>query len=309
MTLAEKGDDGFGAYLATVQERDVDLLLMEEFHVSPLFTPWFAEQVGIINARFDGAWHSVTDADGETDLLLRIVANGKRIGILIENKIAAAEQDLQDARYHIRAARAQRAGQFDSFVTCMCAPAGYLASLSDTSLYQGRVSYEEIESWFDRLADSRSVWRRQVMREAISQGRRGYKMVVNKTVSSFHQSFWKYLTTHYPQLIMRRPTPKRSKSSWILFKGRSFPKNVGFHIKMDQQCVELGYRGKSIEEIMAMGHQWPEDILVVQKGKTAALSITTPFLDQTKPLEGQLVAVDETMAAVVRLVPFAHLLG
>ncbi|TVV77462.1 hypothetical protein [Sphingomonas solaris] len=62
---------GFGAYLANVQERDVDLLLMEEFHVDGRFVEWFCDRVGGAGARFDGASHSVTDADGETDLLLQ----------------------------------------------------------------------------------------------------------------------------------------------------------------------------------------------------------------------------------------------
>ena len=30
-----KPNDGFGSYLATVKERDIDSLLMEEFHISP----------------------------------------------------------------------------------------------------------------------------------------------------------------------------------------------------------------------------------------------------------------------------------
>lgn len=61
----------FGSYLVTVAERDIDLLLMEEFHVSVPFVTWFCEQLGILGASFFGAWHSVSDADGETDLLLR----------------------------------------------------------------------------------------------------------------------------------------------------------------------------------------------------------------------------------------------
>lgn len=49
--------DGFGSYLATVQERDIDLLLMEEFHISADFVDWFCQQVGEVGGQFDGAWH------------------------------------------------------------------------------------------------------------------------------------------------------------------------------------------------------------------------------------------------------------
>ncbi len=302
-------ESDFGAYLATVHERDVDLLLMEEFHVSPSFTQWFAGKAGVPDADFDGAWHSVTDADGETDLLLRVLSDRERVGILIENKVAASEQDRQDERYHLRAARAQNAGRFDRFLTCMCAPQSYLDGLSAASLYQVKIAYEEVEAWFARSDDTRSKWRRRIMAEAVQQGRRGYKMIVNVSVSDFHQSFWRYLTANHPKLIMRRPTSKGNKSNWILFKAAGFPPNVAFHIKMDQRCVELGFSGRSVQDILMAQSDWPDDIQPVQKGKTAALAIFVPFLDRTRPLEQQSEALRETMAAVDRLLPYGRLLS
>lgn len=307
MPRQSETDPVFGSYLASVHERDVDLLLMEEFHVSPSFTTWFAGEVGVPEASFDGAWHSVTDADGETDLLLLVTANTKRIAILIENKVGAAEQDRQDERYHLRAARAQNEGKYDAFVTCMCAPETYLDSLSTASLYQAKVSYEAVMGWFDRSDDARSRWRRAVVAEAVAQSRRGYNMIVNESVSAFHTEFWQYLQANHPKLIMRRPTPKGNKSNWILFKGAGFPKDVGFHIKLDQSVVELGFNGRQSDELIAQG-DWPEDINVVQKGRTAALSMAIPKLDRTQPLAGQREALERVMSAVWRLEPYAHVL-
>jgi hypothetical protein len=302
-------ESDFGSYLATVHERDIDLLLMEEFHVSPDFIAWFATRVGVLNAVFEGAWHSVTEADGETDLLLRVASGSSRIGILIENKVTASEQDRQDERYHLRAARAQNAGKFDAFVTCMCAPQGYLDGLPGASLYQARIAYEDIRGWFERSTDTRSRWRCRIMEQAITQGRRGYRMVVNETVSDFHLAFWHYLQRHHPQLTMRRPTAKGNKSNWILFRTATAPQGVGFHIKLDQQCVELGYQGSTVEQVLAAQESWPEDVRLVQKGKTAALSVHTPFLDRMKPLEQQVDPLRTTMEAVTRLLPYVRLLG
>src|ERR1700693_2158188 len=103
-------ESDFGAYLQRVDERDIDLLLMEEFHVSPDFVTWFCERVGLKDIEFGGAWHSLTDEDGETDVLLRVRSGDTRMAVLIENKIAAPEQPEQDARYHLRGARARVAG-------------------------------------------------------------------------------------------------------------------------------------------------------------------------------------------------------
>jgi hypothetical protein len=108
-------EEDFGRYLLTVEERDIDLLLMEEFHVSSAFVSWFAVQVRVGDATFAGAWHSVSDTDGETDLLLRVVSGGTRTAILIQNKVAAPEQSRQDERYHIRGARSRDAGLLDVY--------------------------------------------------------------------------------------------------------------------------------------------------------------------------------------------------
>ena len=294
----------FGSYLATVQERDIDLLLMEEFHVSGPFVDWFCQQLGVLDVSFDGAWHSVTDADGETDLLLRVVVGDQRVGVLIENKIAAPEQTRHDERYHIRAVRAQNAGHFERFVVCMCAPRMYLDGLSEKSSFQALVAYEDISEWFGSFDDARSRWRRAIIDEGIAQSRRGYRMVVNETVSRFHQEFWEYININQPQLEMRRPTPKGNKSNWILFKGTGFPKGVSFHVKIDQRMVELGFAGHSVAEIVAAFPELPEDFRVVQKGGTAALAVSVPALDLTKPLSIQTDELATTMAAVQRLMQF-----
>ena len=295
-----------GAYLANVQERDIDLLLMEEFHVDAAFTEWFCDRVGVPGARFDGAWHSVTDADGETDLLLRVTAGDDLVGVLIENKISAPAQDRQDERYHIRAARAQNAGHFSRFVVCICAPRVYLDALPGGSAYQAEVAYEDVAEWYGRSGDARARWRRAIMDEAITQGRRGYRMVVNETVSRFHLEFWEHLQVRHPELTMRRPTPKGGKSNWLLFKGVGCPKGVGFHVKVDQRVVELGFAGRTVAHLLQAGMQLPEGIRPVQKGGTAALSISTPALDQSRPLAEQHEALEQVMAAVARLLPFMH---
>jgi len=298
-------ENGFGSYLAKVQERDIDLLLMEEFHISPDFVSWFCQHVGENGTQFDGAWHSVTNADGETDLLLRVTNETERLGILIENKISAPEQALQAERYHLRAARSQNDGHFERFVVCMCAPRVYLDALPESTLYEAKVAYEDIAAWFALKDDARSQWRRAIIEEAIVQSRRGYRMVVNETVSAFHQEFWNYIQTQHPNLVMRRPTPKGNKSNWIIFKGSDFPKNVKFHLKMDQQVIELGFAGVLVSDLRSAIPNLPQDIRTVQKGRVAALSISTPFLDQTQSLSVQQEALTTIMAAAARLYPFA----
>ena len=183
--LQAKLSSGFGHYLVSVAERDVDLLLMEEFHASDAFVSWFCAKLDLPDVRGDGAWHSVSDSDGETDLLLRVNADGQRVAVFIENKVAALEQHEQAKRYHIRAAREQQQGKCDSYVTVICAPKRYLSYLSARCGYRYWVSYEDIATWFSEQPDRRSAWRRQVIEHAIEQARRGHHLVLHMAHTAF----------------------------------------------------------------------------------------------------------------------------
>src|SRR6266446_6305035 len=94
-------------FIEAVAERDIDLLLLEEFHVSDEFRSWFVNQVlpdSLTNTSFEGAWHSVTQPRlGESDLLVIVAGStGGRMALLIENKIDAPPQPEQGARYRER---------------------------------------------------------------------------------------------------------------------------------------------------------------------------------------------------------------
>lgn len=299
--------DDFGHYLQSVDERDVDLLLMEEFHITPEFVAWFARQAGLeAAAQFDGAWHSLCDYDGETDLLLRVRIGEERVAVLIENKIAAPEQEAQDQRYHLRGARAREAGRYDRFVTAICAPQVYLDGLSASSAYEYRVAYEAIRDWFGDQPGPRATWRRAIFEEAIEQGRRGYVMKVHAGKTAFHHAYWRHLQANHPEFIMARPGPKGAKSDWMLFKGSGFPKGVKLVHKNDQGCVDLEFERTLATDLAQMRSPgWPADVRVLQRGKSAALSLLVPQCDMGGPFEEQLTVVQAALGAASRLAPCA----
>jgi hypothetical protein len=300
----------FGRYLATIAERDIDLLLMEEFHVCDDFVAWFCSEIGLDAVTPSGAWHSVSDTDGETDLLLEVVKDLRRIGILIENKIGAPEQNLQAERYHLRGIRSREEGKLDDYVTVMCAPQSYLSALNPESPYQHRFPYERIAEWFRRRSGRRATWRYGIMLEAIDQGRRGYTMTVNPIATAFHRAYWEHLCRQHPRLQMVRPDKRGSNSTWIIMRGLDFPKGVQIHHKFGPQLIELGFNNRRIEEILAIKAKtadWPADIEVVQKGKTASLAIHVPSIDMKLGVEAQITAIEEALRAAYRLIPYASL--
>ena len=298
----------FGRFLASVEERDIDLLLMEEFQITDEFVAWFCAHLGLLDVEPAGAWHSVSETDGETDLLLLVNSSARRIGVMIENKIGAPEQDRQADRYHLRGIRSREAGKFDDYVTVMCAPQQYLDGLPVDSAYQHRVSYEAIADWFARCEGRRAAWRHKVMQEAVEQGRRGYTMLVNASNTAFHMEYWEYLQRKHPRIHMQKPKNKGSKSNWIIMKGHDFPTGMNLHHKMEKRVMELGFQRRRVEEILDAQPNWPEDIVPIQTGGTASLMVKVPNIDMKTAFAPQVEAIEEALGAAYKLMPFASLL-
>src|SRR5208337_5665747 len=78
-------------FVASVAERDLDFVLVEELSVNDEFCDWFTSRLyrKPVFVASIGAWHSVTDANlGETDVLYMFKSDEDgRIALLIENKM------------------------------------------------------------------------------------------------------------------------------------------------------------------------------------------------------------------------------
>ncbi len=293
--------------LYVVQERDIDLLLLEELHSSLGFVRWFGQRVGLQSPDFNGAWYSVSNADGESDLLLRVLVGNERVGVLIEDKIAASEQPDQDKRYHTRGDQGVKDKWFDRYVTCICAPRAYLDALARDSKYEHRIEYEEIADWFKQQRDQRAGWRSGVINAAITQGRKGYIKQVNPAVTEFHIAYYERLQRTQPQLQMSRPTPKGSGGTWIIVSVPGWPKTIHLNHKLPLGSVELSFERSTRDQLLALAVDWPENVQPITTGKYGSLAIRVPAIDVERPFEAQVAAVHEAFAAMRRLVPLAQL--
>lgn len=94
--ICEKGNTVDLKFVASVAERDIDFLILEELSVSIEFQEWLSSRIfnEAIYKTEIGAWHSVSEAGlGESDLVF--IFSGKddqRNAILIENKVDAPPQ-------------------------------------------------------------------------------------------------------------------------------------------------------------------------------------------------------------------------
>lgn len=297
-------------FLKYVSERDVDLLLLEEIHVSAPFRSWLIEQVCGPHVQchsFLGAWHSVSDsAYGESDLVVRFVDNsGGVTAILIENKIDAPPQPDQAFRYRLRGDVGISKMFWRTFRTCITAPELYLAGTSEAEHYDVCLSYEMIRDAFQRSdpANERSVYRARVLSEAIEQNRRGYTPSPHHGVTKFWFDYWKLAEAEFRHLGMANQGQTPARHSWARFGIRCLGTTRWVIHKLDAGAVDyqLASGGDSIENVeQQYRHLLAEGFQVVKTGKSISLRIPVPEVDRFAEFELQANAVRDALNAATR---------
>ena len=301
--------------LEAVAERDIDLLLIEELTVDSSFRSWFYGLVWGTSGQdliFLGSWHSLTHPDyGESDVVvLAEEEEGRKLAILIENKIDAITQPNQAGRYRIRGDAGIATEWWHQYRTCIVAPQVYLDSNSEATLYDVLVSYESLKQWFvEKPADPRAKYKAQLIEEAIEQNRRGYRAVPHGGVTQFWLDYWELSKAEFPELQMRRPTKIPANSDWPRFKPRGInPDFVVIH-KWSRGAVDLTIRGAGdkIERLTELNQSLLGDGLsILTTNKSAAIRIEVPVVDRFGELAPQIDKARAGLLAATRLVELSH---
>lgn len=298
-------------FIECVAERDIDLLLLEELHVSAAFRSWLVGQAFGQDAcctRFLGAWHSVSHPTlGESDLLLLFAdTQGNKTALLVENKIDAPPQLEQAARYRLRGKVGLEHGSWTKFRTCMIAPQAYLGGTGDAVAYDIRLSYELIRDWFqqDAANDERSAYKARIVQEAIEQNRRGYRPTPHAAVTQFWSDYWHLACAEFPQLQMKQPGKIPAESDWPQFRNPELGPGRRIVHKLADGLVdlEIGSAGGIVEQIAARnGEVLKGELEVVRTGKSASVRLRVPKVDRFGDLSSQLAAVRAGLSAASRL--------
>ena len=281
-----------------ILERDIDLLLMEEWCVNPDFAKFFLKNIS--SADFDiadrSAWHSITDDEyGESDIVLTFRSGGQNIAVLVEDKIDAAPQPDQASRYQFRADKMKSSGRVDQIYICIVAPEHYLET--DTEEYHNRISYETLA---DFLADGspRGEYKANMLRLGISQERRHRKPVKNELVTSFWQNYHDALKTRFSDAIMPYPKLVPINSDWPMIRFPEFPRKTHIVHKMAQGNLDLetGLSESRLREILS---RWnTEGIMVVQTGKSFVLRIPVSPLNRLEDFSLQTEKVQKVLDGI-----------
>lgn len=298
-----------GLILESVYERDVDLLLVEEFLTSGPFLSWWLETVKQElwdSCRLVGAWHSVAHTKlGETDILVLFEDSAMRTSaLLIENKIDAPAQPEQGPRYRQRGMAGIEDGSWQRFCTCLVAPDPYLAASSDAASYDKRVSYENLREWLLKQGSPRHLYRASVIAQAIEENRRGYVPPTDEQVTKFFRAYWECASREFPELSIGEPRARPAGSNWVGFQPSGLAKGRRIWHKMDIGRVDLQIEGAaaSVGRLRAKyASHLASDTTIEEAGKSAAIRIPVPRLDMLAPFEEQIDDARTGMRAAYRL--------
>lgn len=280
-----------GALPFTVQERDIDLLLIEQLHVCPDLSAWLLAQAGAPDAEVETARHSVYRAEGETDVLVVARLNGARIAVMIEDKIGAPMQPEQCERYHRRGAALVAEGAVARYVTVLCAPAAYLATVPASERWDLRLPFEALAAAIARIARPGWEWRAAVLtaasgratraREADSRASTAY----DPAVVALKQAYRAFVLAERSHLIA---TPQEGRDREYYLSARGLPKGIRFKHAFFRGEVSLILERAWV----AAGEGWlaegaPPEAQVIRHGGELHLRLPVEPLDPAQPLEVQ----------------------
>ncbi|WP_070965664.1 PD-(D/E)XK nuclease superfamily protein [Vibrio sonorensis] len=268
----------------SVKERDVDLLLLEEAHVSPNFTNWLVTRITGLPSKVSlvGAWHSVTDSHlGESDLVIVYTAEDEsHQAILLENKIDAQPQFEQSLRYQQRGQKGIENGSWVDFKSCLVAPKKYLDS--DSEVYDAKISYEELMAFFVAADDARSRYKAQFIKGAIDKQKRGYQSTISDEMTSFAQAYLSYVSLNYPELNPEASKPRAAGNSWIRFYPNKTDKQTQIIHQIFGNVVKvmmLGQADRYDEVCDKLSSLDIPDLTVQVSGKSLTIEKSVPEID------------------------------
>jgi len=266
----------------TVSEADIDWIICIELNSSSPFRDWFAVHVlgGNHPLQHLGAWRSISNSLGESDILWLVEMNGeeKRL-VLIENKINAPAQPEQFQRYYQRGTRYVAEGVGHSFRTMLIAPDAYTST--DCANYEVRLSYEMLAQWFRGVEDERHQFLANVF--SFAAGKAVRLAPKDPEITKFRRSIWQLASRDFPHLGIKDPGEVSASMCWVetsyggfWIKYKMFKKSGIF----GESVVDLELPGR-VSDFELLKQQFAQDLkplgaVVVKAGGSVAFRISVP---------------------------------
>jgi hypothetical protein len=289
-----------------VDEIHIDFLLWEEFESNEEFLRGFVRLCAVgdpVLERIGQVRRSVADSSGESDLVVVYRAvSGKRIGMLVEDKVGAALQPQQAERYRMRGKRGLQT-QWDDFFTCLVAPQAYIDRVQD---FDAAVSLEEVARLFDGSAGAaRELFKQRIIRDAIEKERLSGPQNVDPNVTEFRRRYYELLQQESPDLKMNPPQPAYAGETWFKLKHDYLAGTAYIHHKADRGFVDLCFPGVAAVQLSPLAdllreHGWQ----IRQTGKSTSIRALVPRITNFASFATELSGVRQALAAAMLLCAF-----
>lgn len=313
------------AIWSAILERDIDFMLVDLLHTSPAFRVWLISQVADdlsppdSGNDFVGAWHSVTTPNGESDIEAEWrLPGGGRLVVLVEDKIGAAFQPEQGARYRERAANYVTSGRASQTRTVLVAPAAYpRRDPAGAAPFERHLALDVILDWCrTEHAGDRGAFLaeflEQALRRAVGGGRtagrgsadagpvRGGKPQFPAVYALIEESLRLRIPAE-PRLAISNGTP----SEWVYFAFPGRAKRVWLRWRIRDHWAELVLNvarvsRERLDEVFAT-HPLPGGAVTARGVSEVVLWVPTPELDLLADPTAQreaIVGALEVMAAL-----------
>ncbi len=293
-------------------ERDIDLLLAEEFAVSPLFAAWFLGQTKFagLHAFVLDAYVSKADATGESDLVVVYETPGgdQRVALLIEDKVDAPLQLDQAKRYRLRAENEVRRGDYQAWETVLCSPQGYIAAHPEASGFDQHITYEAIAEFLRSTdAGTRALYRANFIASAALRNANTWTRVDDQDTNVFWNAAYDMACEQFPILELK-PLRLTKDSSWITVRPQIMPtKPVWTYISLkgDRGFADLTFTGVPASSFTVNNPiALDAGMTLQQTGKSAAIRIRFDGFRPREPLATSLPKVRMAFTACAVLIEF-----
>ena len=292
--------------LSCVHEREIDVMLTEEVTCNPAIAAWFAARAGIEEAELSHAGDSVWDDERETDLL--IVYGRPRTALLVENKITAPLSADQAEHYRVRGDLGVTRGDWDSYLTCIMAPAAWLSAVPQHG-FDIAIPYEEIAKAIGS-ADPRADFRRRMLLQGAARAQA--RVVVAEGLLADQISHYRRIGHEIaPELGTARCTGF-TMTTW---KGHAFRTELGKKTGSDHWInlvhripkgeVNITIGSATLADVAAaIGDVLPEDWNMKAHGDAVEIYALVPAIEIEDPLEGRREDLENAFDILTRMQEF-----
>ena len=286
----------------SIQERDIDLILLEELNSNKDFCQFIIDLVKLPNLTSNNmAWKSVMGFGiGETDLLFSYKSKNETIFILIENKLDADFQYNQHNRYVTRAKKYIDEGKCNKSYELLIAPKEYCNNQKE---FKRCITYETIKEFFKNEKTKRAKFKAQLLKIGIEKLKRGYQAVNDVRVNNFWNEYNKILKDKTKQLYIN-PTALKvvpSNADWIYFRN-DFISELKIKIihKLKLGYIDIQIKNNNVLEKLMTTKKYK----LTKTGKSDSLRVKVQPLIRYNNFEEQKSKVEESVNELIELYNF-----